>query len=695
MRSGDNPEIYENTQYTAFSRTGLAILLLLITIGLIATLLVIFIAPEPRTVNPISEYAPINLTLEEQEWIHNHPVIRVCPDSSYPPFEWITKDGEYQGISAELLREICSITGLSLEIASESDWGVCIHRLQTGTADILGAVYISDLRDDYLIYSEPYYRSLLPIITRTSMAPSLTLEQLSGKRVAAVKGFTTSLLLKEKYPDIILVEVANVREGLEIVSLGTADAYFGDMAASSWYVNVSGISNLHVAGAYNPPDPDEFSYAFGVRKDYPELVRIINKGLYAIPPERREEIFRRWISPTLAKAQVNPIILMLITGAIGVLLIVTLIFILWNRTLQRVVREKTHELSIELAEGIKTAEILQLTRFTVDHSHAMILWLDTGGIIRDVNETVCHDTEYERGELIGNSISLLVTRLNETIIGDLLNRVKTEGRIRRETSITSHAGEDIPVEIILWYFTFEGSEWFCAEIWDISERLTRERSIKESEEQYRNLFHNVNDAIFLFAITESGLPGRILDANTVAELMTGYPHEELCSMPYVHLGVVAHPDIRTIDPQGCTTGRCTFEWDILNASAEIIPVEVNLHVFDRDGVQFGLSLIRDLTERKVFESERDAAINQIQKNMAELSVLNDGIRNPLTIILSTAEIYCSDGFDEIETQISRIDGVINQLDQRWNESEKILLYLKKHHGLIFRTEPLSTRETKD
>ncbi|HWQ64520.1 MAG TPA: hypothetical protein VN429_08895 [Methanospirillum sp.] len=83
----------------------------------------------------------------------------------------------------------------------------------------------------------------------------------------------------------------------------------------------------------------------------------------------------------------------------------------------------------------------------------------------------------------------------------------------------------------------------------------------------------------------------------------------------------------------------------------------------------------------ILEDERRQLIKQIQHNIAELAILNDGIRNPLAIIEAVLELKLGNFHSEILTQISRIDSMVTQLDKRWAESEKIFLYLQKHNGI--------------
>lgn len=80
-------------------------------------------------------------------------------------------------------------------------------------------------------------------------------------------------------------------------------------------------------------------------------------------------------------------------------------------------------------------------------------------------------------------------------------------------------------------------------------------------------------------------------------------------------------------------------------------------------------------------------IHLIEKNLAELSILNDGIRNPLTIIMMLADELDPGISRPILSQIRNIDDLINQLDRRWVESDKILQYLQKHHHIQFPSIP--------
>jgi PAS domain S-box-containing protein len=61
----------------------------------------------------------------------------------------------------------------------------------------------------------------------------------------------------------------------------------------------------------------------------------------------------------------------------------------------------------------------------------------------------------------------------------------------------------------------------------VHERKQAEQALSESEERFRLIFQHSNDAIYLFEITSSGMPGKIVDTNEVAVRQTGFAKDEL------------------------------------------------------------------------------------------------------------------------------------------------------------------------
>src|SRR5690606_2329907 len=65
---------------------------------------------------------------------------------------------------------------------------------------------------------------------------------------------------------------------------------------------------------------------------------------------------------------------------------------------------------------------------------------------------------------------------------------------------------------------------------DITDDKKMELKIQESEEKFREVFNNANDAMFLHTIQSDGKPGKFTEVNDVACQRLGYSREELLEM---------------------------------------------------------------------------------------------------------------------------------------------------------------------
>lgn len=96
-----------------------------------------------------------------------------------------------------------------------------------------------------------------------------------------------------------------------------------------------------------------------------------------------------------------------------------------------------------------------------------------------------------------------------------------------------------------------------------------------------------------------------------------------------------------------------------------------------DTITGTIGIAIDITNQKKFEDERKRLLLQLEQNLVELALLNDKIRNPLTVISSLVEMHAPVIDTSISMCVRDIDDIINNLDKRWAESEKTLNFLQK------------------
>ncbi|MFA4878251.1 MAG: PAS domain S-box protein [Methanoregula sp.] len=166
----------------------------------------------------------------------------------------------------------------------------------------------------------------------------------------------------------------------------------------------------------------------------------------------------------------------------------------------------------------------------------------------------------------------------------------------------------------------------------IVNRRRMQSALKESEELFRTLFNNANDAIFVHEMSCEGLPGRCIMANDIACTHLGYTREELLQMSY--LDIIAEPHGNKIPALSRTIqkrGHATFDTVYKKKNDTEYPVEVNAHLFELHGKQLSLSIARDITERKYMEDE-------IRASEQRLHAIIDGSSIPQFVINGNHEV---------------------------------------------------------
>jgi sensor domain CHASE-containing protein len=91
-------------------------------------------------------------------------------------------------------------------------------------------------------------------------------------------------------------------------------------------------------------------------------------------------------------------------------------------------------------------------------------------------------------------------------------------------------------------------------------------------------------------------------------------------------------------------------------------------------------LRQEIFQRKLIEVQKREAYEQIEKNIEQFAILGDHIRNPLAVIVGLADLSEGTASEKILEQAKMIDGIIDQLDRGWIESEKVREFLRRYYS---------------
>ena len=187
---------------------------------------------------------------------------------------------------------------------------------------------------------------------------------------------------------------------------------------------------------------------------------------------------------------------------------------------------------------------------------------------------------------------------------------------------------------------------------DITDRKTAEERALAESERSKMFFSSVDDAIFVHPLQTEGF-APFVEVNDIACKRYGYTHAEFLKL--------SAPDItRKSDSLShkrashrkklLEAGHLVFEAVHLKKSGEEFPVEINSNIINQGGKPYILAVVRDITERKKAEKERDRLIRELKQSLSRVKELS-GL---LPICASCKKIRDDKGYwQQIEAYISR------------------------------------------
>ena len=235
----------------------------------------------------------VNLTAAERDWLVAHPTIRLGVDPAYPPFEFIGTSGAYHGMAADYVKLIEDRLGIELQVLPGLTWSHVVEGAKNRTVDLVPVMTDTPQRREFLNFTQPYLTFPQIIVTRKDHPPVTGMKDFVGNIVAVPAGFADIEEISSKLPSVELLIVDSVLAGLLAVSVGKADATQGNLAVFSYFIQKNSLLNLKVAARSDLADG---ALAFGVRKDWPELLAILDKTLESITPDEHQKIRARWVS---------------------------------------------------------------------------------------------------------------------------------------------------------------------------------------------------------------------------------------------------------------------------------------------------------------------------------------------------------------------------------------------------------------
>ncbi|MFB3077246.1 MAG: transporter substrate-binding domain-containing protein, partial [Lysobacterales bacterium] len=374
-------------------------------------------------IKPISTERKLELTTEERTWIADHPVIRVHNELDWPPFNF-NENGKPSGFSIDYMNLVASRVGLQVEYISGPSWNQFLEMIRTREVDVISGATPTDARREYMHFTSTFIEQPMAVVIDDSTTGINSLEDLRGRRVAVVEGFFQHEYMERKYPEAELVLAKNVLDSLYAVMEGRADAMVSSFSSTKYLMDQHALIGLRVAVISRDPELVS-SLALAVRKDWPVLRGILQKGMDSLDQEEVTELRQKWLGFT-REPEAEDSLTKTIIWLVGITLGIFLLLIVLNRLSSHFSRDE----GVGLQTGTLRFRILILGALSIFVALVGILgWL----AMDHIKGKILHD--------VGNNLeNVLITTAQRLDIwvnqqASVLNQVVKNPTLVRQTEL--------------------------------------------------------------------------------------------------------------------------------------------------------------------------------------------------------------------------------------------------------------------
>jgi PAS domain S-box-containing protein len=235
------------------------------------------------------------LSVKELDYLRDNPVVKIAGEvDNYPLSFYNDKEGEYQGISFDILRELELITGLSFEVSKAMDMGAGFRELtamvENNTASLIPYLRRTKEREDRFLFTEVPIIMDYPVLISKSEFPNVHFNEFSDVTVALVRGAIHSELFKRWFPnDARFREYDNLDSAFRALERGKVDML---MSGATYFRSIENYKEL--AGyKINVAFDHHYDITIGLNKNEAMLCAILDKALQFID---LETISGSWMS---------------------------------------------------------------------------------------------------------------------------------------------------------------------------------------------------------------------------------------------------------------------------------------------------------------------------------------------------------------------------------------------------------------
>lgn len=580
------------------------------------------------------------LTRAEHEYLQAKKGIVFVGQSQYPPFEFVNKNSDYDGMTVELIRWMATDLGFKAEFTHRS-FAEAQAAVQSGEADVLTSFFYSVERDKTFDFTDILFKVPASIFVHGDRTDIKDIRDLNGKTIAMQQGDYALEFLKNQNLEFDVAPTQNFADATDMVIHNEADALIGDEQIVMYHIFSNDLTDkIKRVGEPIYVGRD----CMATRESETVLINILNKGIQnAREKGALKKTYRKWLgtSYSLPYNVIDRIMPYILVGSTIFLLLLAGVWY-WNFQLRREIMRRTEDLR---RSNASLRESRQQIKEITDNVNAF-LWsavIEEGQIVSRVyTENIYKITGYRAAEFTSPEEDrwlALVHPEDQPIFEEGRRRIKSDETFAHEYRIIHKNGS------VRWVFENASPQFdetnhlnrIIGITIDVTARKQTELALKESEDRLARA-----EALSMVMITHISLTGQWLKVPGTLPDLLGYSEEQLLQSNFRGICYPDDFDAYWQDCQRLIAGeRQSFDSELrlVKGNGRSIWVDINTSIVTEASgkpVHF-LAFIRDVTERKYDEDALKKYAAELERSNQELqnfaSIASHDLREPLRKIM--------------------------------------------------------------
>lgn len=336
----------------------------------------------------------IKLSQKEADFLKN-TTVRVISSNSWAPINMFDDREKLSGIAIDFWELIRERANIKSETRIVKKWNTVLNAIETKEADITLGTTFDFNKKDYAIFSTPYISFPIAFATLFDRRFIPDGSFLEGQKVAVGENYSSYLVMKKAFPNIKFIQVKNTEEALKLLSAGEVDAAVDILPVIAHLISINGFSNLKIAGT----SQNNIEISFMARKDYPELMQIINRHIALLTPEDKSKIIKEWLTVKFDKRYIDKNLLI----NLGIIFTALIILFIYRQRSNNIYKEQLEFLSnTDSLTGLKNRRKIDKILTEIKNKKFSI-------ILMDIDHFKTINDEY--GHLIGDEVLVEIAEI--------------------------------------------------------------------------------------------------------------------------------------------------------------------------------------------------------------------------------------------------------------------------------------------